>query len=84
MITEFLIFKIKSFITLSSARQHDGNGKSNSPYFTDNLNTPDNMSRNTHTKLFKLRFSGASGNNRMLILSGLKSLDFRPLIYFDI
>ena len=29
----------------------------------DNLNTPDNMSKNTHTKLFKLWFSGASGNN---------------------
>ncbi len=29
----------------------------------DNLNTPDNMSKNTHTKLFKLQFSGASGNN---------------------
>ena len=25
----------------------------------DNLNTPDNMSKNTHTKLFKLQFSGA-------------------------
>ena len=30
----------------------------------DNLNTPDNMSKNTHTKLFKLWFSGASGNER--------------------
>ena len=29
----------------------------------DNLNTPDNMSKNTHTKLFKLQFSGASGND---------------------
>ena len=29
----------------------------------DNLNTPDNMSKNTHTKLFKLWFSGASGND---------------------
>ena len=29
----------------------------------DNLNTPDNMSKNTHTKLFKSQFSGASGNN---------------------
>ena len=28
----------------------------------DNLNTLDNMSKNTHTKLFKLHFSGASGN----------------------
>ena len=33
-----------------------------SPYFTDNLNTPYNMSKNIHTKLFKLQFSGASGN----------------------
>ena len=29
----------------------------------DNLNTPDNMSKNAHTKLFKSQFSGASGNN---------------------
>ena len=29
----------------------------------DNLNTPDNMNKNTHTKLFKSQFSGASGNN---------------------
>ena len=34
-----------------------------SPYFTDNLNTPDNMSKNTHTKLFELQFSGANWNN---------------------
>ena len=33
------------------------------PYITDNLNTPDNMSKNTHTKLFKLQFSGANGND---------------------
>ena len=25
-----------------------------SPYFMDNLNTPDNVSKNAHTKLFKL------------------------------
>ena len=25
----------------------------------DNLNTPDNMSKNTHTKLFKSQFWGA-------------------------
>ena len=30
----------------------------------DNLNTPDNMSKNTHTKLFKSQFSGASGNKK--------------------
>ena len=29
----------------------------------DNLNTPDNMSKNTQTKLFKSWFSGASGND---------------------
>ena len=29
----------------------------------DNLNTPDNMSKNAHTKLFKSQFSGASGNS---------------------
>ena len=29
-----------------------------------NLNTPDNMSKNTHTKLFKLQFSGAKNNKR--------------------
>ena len=28
----------------------------------DNLNTLDNVSKNTHTKLFKSQFSGASGN----------------------
>lgn len=33
-----------------------------SPYFVDNLNTPDNMSKNNHTKLFKSQFSAASGN----------------------
>ena len=44
-------------------RQHSDNKNLDSPYFTDNLNTPDNMSKNTHTKLFKLQFSGASGNN---------------------
>ena len=41
------------------AWQHDDNKNLDSPYFTDNLNTPDNMSKNTHTKLFKLQFSGA-------------------------
>ena len=29
----------------------------------DNLNTPDNMSKNTHTKSFRSRFLGASGND---------------------
>ena len=45
------------------ACQHDDNKNLDSPYFADNLNTPDNVCKNTHTKLFKLRFSGASGNN---------------------
>lgn len=31
----------------------------------DNLSTPDNMSKNTHTKLFKLQLSGANGNKPM-------------------
>ena len=44
------------------AWQHGDNKNHDSPYFMDNLNTPDNMSKNTHTKLFKLQFSGASGN----------------------
>ncbi len=30
----------------------------------DNLNTLDNVSKNTHTKLFKSQFSEASGNNQ--------------------
>ena len=44
------------------AWQHDDNKNLDSPYFMDNLSTPNNMSKNTHTKLFKLQFSGASGN----------------------
>ena len=63
----------------NSRWQHSDNKNLDSPYFTDNLNTPDNMSKNTHTKLFKLQFSGASGNNCILTFSGLKSLDFSPL-----
>lgn len=43
--------------------QHDDNKNLYSPYFADNLNTPDNVCKNTHTKLFKSQFSGASGNN---------------------
>ena len=46
----------------------------------DNLNTPDNMSKNTHTKLFKLQFLGASGNNNpipgMPCLPGFRGLLF--------
>ena len=34
-----------------------------SPFFMDNLSAPDNMSKNTHTELFKLHFSGVSLNN---------------------
>ena len=41
----------------------------------DNLNTPDNMSKNTHTKLFKLQFSGASGNNTEWLTSARKPLE---------
>ena len=39
----------------------------------DNLNTLDNMSQNAHTKLFKSRKSGASGNNP----TPLKTPDFK-------
>ena len=39
----------------------------------DNLNTLDNVSKNTHTKLFKSQFSGASGNNP----TSLKTPDFK-------
>ena len=46
------------------ACQHSDNKNLDSPYFMDNLNTPDNMSKNTHTKLFKLQFSGAKNNKR--------------------
>ena len=45
------------------AWQHDDNKNLDSPYFMDNLSTPNNMSKNTYTKLFKLQFSGASGND---------------------
>ena len=45
------------------AWQHDDNKNLDSPYFADNLNTPDNVCKNTHTKLFKLQFSGANGND---------------------
>ena len=38
----------------------------------DNLNTPDNMSKNTHTKSFKSQFSGASGNNFTLVKKPIK------------
>ena len=41
----------------------------------DNLNTPDNMSKNTHTKLFKLQFSGASGNNTKWLTNARKPLE---------
>ena len=37
----------------------------------DNLSTPNNMSKNTHTKLFKLQFSGASGNNKQKVHKAL-------------
>ena len=45
------------------AWQHDDNKNLDSPYFADNLNTPDNVCKNTHTKLFKSQFSRASGND---------------------
>ena len=47
--------------------QHDDDKNLDSPYFADNLNTPDNVCKNTHTKLFKLQFSGASGNNQRVL-----------------
>ena len=50
------------------AWQHDDNKNLDSPYFADNLNTPDNVCKNTHTKLFKLQFSGASGNERNCVI----------------
>ncbi len=51
----------------------------------DNLNTLDNVSKNTHTKLFKLQFSGASGNNIYWLTSARKPLEtkgFRAFIQF--
>ena len=65
------------------AWQHDDNKNLDSPYFADNLNTPDNMSKNTHTKLFKLQFSGASGNKLQTAgrLSSLCRLKFYMVIY---
>ena len=62
---KLLNFPLRSAIMSLSAWQHSDNKNLDSPYFTDNLNTPDNMSKNTHTKLFKLQFSGASGNNKI-------------------
>ena len=52
-----------AYIISLLAWQHDDNKNLDSPYFADNLNTPDNVRKNTHTKLFKLQFSGASGND---------------------
>ena len=53
------------------AWQHDDNKNLDSPYFADNLNTPDNVCKNTHTKLFKLQFSGASGNKKRKVHKAL-------------
>jgi hypothetical protein len=64
------------------AWQHDDNKNLDSPYFADNLNTPDNVCKNTHTKLFKLQFSGASGNNNEWLLSSLASFDSKLLFKF--
>ena len=44
----------------------------------DNLNTPDNMSKNTHTKLFKLWFSGASGNSSLWFRCAEKPSIYAP------
>ena len=57
----------------NSRWQHSDNKNLDSPYFTDNLSTPDNMSKNTHTKLFKLQFSGASGNKSASAAGGRAS-----------
>ena len=54
------------------AWQHDDNKNLDSPYFADNLNTPDNVYKNTHTKLFKLQFSGASLSSSYKSGSALK------------
>lgn len=70
-LTKFIaiLLTISSFVlalyigSSMSMWQHSDNKNLDSPYFTDNLNTPDNISKNTHTKLFKLQFSGASGND---------------------
>lgn len=48
--------------TLGELFEND-NKDLDSPYFMDNLNTLDNVSKNTHTKLFKLQFAGASGSD---------------------
>ena len=51
----------------------------------DNLSTPNNMSKNTHTKLFKLQFSGASGNDTEWLTSARKPLQikgFRAFMQF--
>ena len=74
------------------AWQHDDNKNLDSPYFADNLNTPDNVCKNTHTKLFKLPFSGASGNDfdvvknpvfmRILTISEDKLIAHYPAVLF--
>lgn len=55
--------------------QHDGNEKSNSPYFMDNTDNINPTSENTKAKLFKLCFSGASGSEAKWLLSSPKNLD---------
>ena len=67
------------------AWQHDDNKNLDSPYFTDNLNTPDNMSKNTPTKLFKLQFSGASGNDTKVtqfIYSSRQWFSLSAIVFF--
>ena len=69
----------------NSRWQHSDNKNFDSPYFKDNLNTPDNMSKNTHTKLFKLQFSGASGNDTKVtqfIYSSRQWFSLSAIVFF--
>ena len=50
----------------------------------DNLNTPDNMSKNTHTKLFKSQFSGASGNKTFTARKPLKHRAFGQRCFYGL
>ena len=47
--------------------QHIGNKKSDSPYPMENTDNQNTLCQIAHTKLFKLSFAGASGNEVSII-----------------
>ena len=46
--------------------QHIGNKKSDSSYPMENTDNQNNLCQNTHTKLFKSNYAGASGSDAKL------------------